>query len=354
MAAAGSGKRTQLVIVALPSENDYVRKISSEKEPHLTLLYLGEPDYDENQITHITEYVGYASTLLTQFTLDVERRGVLGDKNADVLFFSKAWWSSRDISRFRESILQDPLISAAYNSADQYEGWTPHLTVGYPETPAKKDPNGYDGDVTFVKFDRIALWTEDSSGPTFELKPFSYDMEVAMSQIKSPSSAMREAGTSLTHYGVKGMKWGVRKAESSGSSAPAPRAAAPSADYKTAASAQRKIDTGGTHTLSNQELQGLLTRMNLERQYHNMTTQEHRSEMDAGIDTVKKVLKVGKTVEDVRKFMNTPTGKAVKTGLKGAFLAASAYATGGGAAAAKVGAAVAVRTAANHYTNVGR
>jgi len=349
MATAGS-KRTQLVVVALPSENDYVRKISSEKEPHLTLLYLGEPDYDADQFQHIVEYVEYASTLLNRFTLEVERRGELGDKNADVVFFYKDYMS-KAIRTFREHLLQDPLISAAYNAADQFEGWTPHLTLGYPETPAKKPPNDYDASVTFVNFDRVAIWVEDSVGATFELKPYSYDMEVAMSQIKSPSAAMREAGEFLTHYGVKGMKWGVRKSDSSsgGSSAAKP----PSADYKTAASAQRKIDTGGTHTLSNQELQGLINRMNLERQYHNMTAQ-HGSEMNRGLDTVKKALKVGKTVEDVRKFMKTPTGQAVKTGLKGAFAAAAGYATGGTSAAAAAGASVVIRRAANHYTNVGR
>lgn len=343
------GPRSQLVIVALPSANDRVRKLSSEKEPHLTLLYLGDPGYDVEQMDHIKEYFAYASTLLPQFTLDVERRGLLGEKDADVLFFHKRW--SKEISTFREHLLQDPLISAAYNAIDQFEGWTPHLTMGYPETPSKEDEHGYD-EVMYVKFDRVALWTGESEGPTFELSQHNYDMEVAMSQIKSPRTVMRASGTTITHSGVKGMKWGVRKDDSSGggASTPTPRA---SADFKTAASAQNKIDNAGTHTLSNQELQGLLTRMNLERQYHSMTTQQHQSELDRGLDTVKKVLKVGKTVNDVRKFLETPTGKAVKVGVKGAFAAASAYATGGTSAAVKVGVGVAVRQTAKHYKNTG-
>jgi 2'-5' RNA ligase len=346
MATTSSSKRTQLVIVALPSENDYVRKISSEPVPHLTLLYLGEPDYDGSQLAQIEDYVGYASTLLSQFTLEVERRGLLGDKDADVLFFYKDY-TSKAISTFREHLLQDPLISAAYNAEDQFDGWTPHLTLGYPETPAKSDPNDHDREVTFVKFDRVALWIGDHEGPTYELKPYSYDMEVAMSQIKSPSSVMREVGVSLQHYGVKGMKWGVRRAD------PQPTQAAPaqkplpiSADVKSAVNAQRKIAAGGTQALSNQELQGLLTRMNLERQYRTMVSSPpQKSAMDKGHDQVKKYLAYGETYEKARKFMASDTGKAIKTGLAGALAAAAAYATGGTSAAVTAGAGAVIRRA---------
>lgn len=501
---------TQLVIVALPSDNDYVRKISSEKEPHLTLLYLGNPEYDVEQIDHIKEYVAYASTLINQFTLGVEHRGLLGDKDADVLFFNKRW--AQEIHRFRENLLQDPLISAAYNSEEQFEGWTPHLTLGFPETPAKKTQNDYD-EVNFVKFDRVALWTGESQGPTFELSPFSYDMEVAMSQIKSSNSvvsdvlkhhgvkgmhwgvrksesasnaksdkkaaklekkiakfdqkfekgaqaaditmavyngaanhmnnvgiprinnkskyrdqdfsessklrdeyhkeyerefaksldnAAKDLGTnasgtrryrvkindvdgswdihteaikhevgvfkihpkyddqghvieiifdenSLAHHGVKGMKWGVRKSESSGGSP----SSGGSSDHKNAEAILNKIDSGGTRSLSNQELENLLKRMDLERRYDSVVSQKHASEIDRGLEGVKKALKVGKTVEDVRKFMGTPTGKALKTGLSGAFAAGAAYVTGGTSAAATAGASVVIRRAANHYTNTG-
>lgn len=63
----------------------------------------------------------------------------------------------------------------------------------------------------------------------------------------------------LEHFGVKGMKWGVRKA--------AHREATSSDDAKSAGAAQAKIKSaGGTHALSNQELKILVERMNLERQ----------------------------------------------------------------------------------------
>jgi 2'-5' RNA ligase len=334
----------QLVIVALPSADDMVRKFSSEKEPHLTLLYLGDYQYTDAEMTHITEYVEHAASLLPRFGLDVVSRGVLGDKNADVLFFNKKW--SKDIATFRSNLLADPVISKGFLSTDQFPDWNPHLTMGYPETPAKKDTRDYPG-FSWVNFDRIALWTGDYTGPTFQLS--THDLEVAMSQIERGRAAM---GDVLEHYGVKGMKWGVRRSQAQLDAAPSH---SPSTDSSTAAKAVDKAsNAGGLHVLSNQELQQAITRMNLESQYHNLSTSAHKSEIDRGLQSTQKLLKIGKTAEDVRKFLNTPTGKAVKTGVSAAFTAATAYATGGSSAAAKVGAGLVVRRAANHFTNVGQ
>ncbi|QEQ93505.1 hypothetical protein SEA_GIRLPOWER_6 [Streptomyces phage GirlPower] len=152
------------------------------------------------------------------------------------------------------------------------------------------------------------------------------------------------------------MKWGVRRsdaelarASSSGGSSesrPTPKPKV-SADVKAAMAAQRKIAEGGTQTLSNQELQGLLTRMNLERQYRNIASpppgSPEKSKVDKGHDTVKKALAYGETIEKVRKFLDTPTGSAVKTGLGTALSAGAAYATGGTSAAVAAGAGALAR-----------
>lgn len=67
----------------------------------------------------------------------------------------------------------------------------------------------------------------------------------------------------LAHYGRKGMKWGVRRRSSSSSNEPA------SEDYKKAVVSRSKSSS----SLSNDEMQGLITRMNLEQQYTRLTTQ---------------------------------------------------------------------------------
>lgn len=337
---AASGNN-QLVLVAIPADDDPVWKFSSEKVPHLTLLYLGDNNFTAEEFDNIWGYVEHAASQLSTFWLDVVERGTLGDKNADVLFFNKKW--SKDIEQFRANLLQNPLIYKAYASTDQFPQWTPHLTMGYPENPAKKIPDS--GKIYSVNFDRVALWVGDSVGPTYKLKRPEYDLEVAMSQIQAGQKF-------LQHYGVKGMKWGVRHDTPGGgggaSSGPKPRM---SEDVKQVVNSERKIDRGGTDTLSNQELQHLVNRMNLEQQYHRLTmagTPEANA-VDSGHLAVKKFLALGKTANDVHKFAKSPMGKLIGNGLKTAVFAAKVY-TGGPAAA---GAGLAVRVASNHFTNVG-
>lgn len=338
----------ELVIVALPSPEDQVRKISSEKESHMTLLYLGAPEFDQTQIDLITGFIGHATSTTPRFYLDVERRGVLGDQNADVLFFDKRW--TKDIAAFRTQLLQNDLISQAYLSVDQYPEWTPHLTLGYPTSPAKKFPDGSDRIYT-VNFDRIALWTGDSSGPTYQLNREIHDMEVAMSQLERGRAFVM--GDSLKHHGVKGMRWGVRKSDPGGGGsapvakpAPKPRL---SEDARNAEKTFAKINRGGTGSLSNQELRSLTERLNLEQNYERLVsspTPKQQNQIDQGHAMVKQVLGIGKTMNDIQKFMKSPTGKLIKKGVKAAAFGVKAYTN-------PVGTAVSLVTPKNHFTNVG-
>ena len=66
----------------------------------------------------------------------------------------------------------------------------------------------------------------------------------------------------LAHFGVKGMRWGVRKNRASASKA---RLMNQHGDYKHAHSATPN------HKLSNKELQRRVTRLNLEKQYRDLT-----------------------------------------------------------------------------------
>jgi hypothetical protein len=81
-----------------------------------------------------------------------------------------------------------------------------------------------------------------------------------------------DADDVLAHFGIKGMKWGVRR----------PRGAdglvEKSTDVKNAEAARAKIGKkGNTNALSNQELQNLVTRMNLERQLSTLNTQSKKT-----------------------------------------------------------------------------
>jgi len=164
---------SNLVIVAIPDENDRVWKVSSEKIPHMTLLFLG----DTNQVANLDQILGFvehaASMTLSRFYLPVDRRDVLGPDEADVLFFKKGRYDYKAIRDFRASLLQDNNIKTAYDSATQFEGpWQPHLTLGYPASPAKSMPDDQNGTFFEVSFNKIAVWTDDFDGPEFLLKDY--------------------------------------------------------------------------------------------------------------------------------------------------------------------------------------
>lgn len=191
-----------VAIVAIPEKEDYVWKLSSEKIPHMTLLNLGDALSDDD-IAHVMEYIDHAANMsLTRFYMSVERRGPLGPNEADVLFFDKGSCGpemAAAIDRFRSYLLREDKIKTAYDVAPQYEDWTPHLTLGYPESPAKPDLREYSG-IHGMTFDKIALWVDDYAGPEFELA--THGSALAMSATDDEP---------LEQSGVKGMKWGVRK-----------------------------------------------------------------------------------------------------------------------------------------------
>jgi 2'-5' RNA ligase len=273
---------SNLVIVAIPEETDRVWKISSEKKPHLTLLFLGDGDNPKRD--QIAQFLIHAANLcLTRFMLDVDRRGELGEDKADVLFFQDMW-DLPQLKEFRHQLLQNETIRTAYDSAEQFPEWQPHLTLGYPKKPAKKD-KADDYPITYVSFDRIALWDSNFEGVELVLKRHKYAEAVEMSDLGR--SAVEGV---LSHYGVKGMRWGVRRDRSA---TPVgvktnPTKKRTKAKIKTSggknlpahedaikpAIAKQKLKKSGPAALSNQELRELANRMQLEQQVTNLSAQQ--------------------------------------------------------------------------------
>lgn len=260
-----------LVIVALPAEDDYINKISSEKVPHLTLLFLGEDVTKVKNLNKILDFVGHAADQsLVRFGLEVDRRGELGPDLADVLFFSKSKWSGFEaINTFRSYLLKNDNIRTAYDSATQFPEFTPHITLGYPATPAKPDTRDYPG-ISYVQFDRIAVWFGDSEGVEFPLKAYDWDMDLAMGSISYKVQDI------LSHHGVLGMKWGRRGGSTSGPQSVTIRNKGKKlktsggkgfpahADAVRARTIGQKGKKSGLKALSDQELQAYSKRLNLE------------------------------------------------------------------------------------------
>jgi 2'-5' RNA ligase len=294
----------QWAIVAIPEEDDYVWKISSEKIPHMTLVFLGEQsDYD--LATRITEFLSHLveMNIPPRFGMTVDHRGVLGPDQADVLFFETEY--AKTIVDARNYMLANNDIKNAYDSTDQYPEWTPHLTLGYPQAPAKEDKREYPG-IHWVSFDKLALWTGDFSGVELELKR---DESMAMSD---------PAGDFLQHYGVLGMKWGVRKASSgggSGSSKTRPPKAPEAVQTRATATKRR---AGGVSSLSNSELRSAIERMNLEKQYKQLNP----STADRGKKLVKDLL-VSTGKEVAKEVIKSAAKKGVDVAMESAMSALS-------------------------------
>lgn len=80
---------------------------------------------------------------------------------------------------------------------------------------------------------------------------------------------MKTLDEALAHFGVKGMKWGVRRSKSQLSSH--------SEDALKALESKRVASSSGTHALSNQDLQHLVKRMQLEKQFADLGGQQKKS-----------------------------------------------------------------------------
>ena len=90
----------------------------------------------------------------------------------------------------------------------------------------------------------------------------------------------------LEHYGTKGMKWGVRKKPGSGGKKIAAKKTA------TKPPASKKTDTGrGTKTkgLSDKDLKARVNRLNMEKQYKTLKS-ENASVISRGAKATKKIV----------------------------------------------------------------
>lgn len=282
------------IIVALPAEDQKVMQISSEKVPHLTLLNLGDSSGVDN-LEEIVLFVQHAASQLSPFYLSVDHRGELGDKDADVVFLGQGWDDLKRISDFRHHLLLNNAVRKAYDAVPQFEEWTPHVTLGYPETPAHKDDSDYPG-IHSIHFDRIAVFTGDYEGPDFRLE-YDYGMDSVRMSDMTTSERGAAAVAELFHYGVKGMRWGVRKDDrtSQGGADSGPTSVVVNQkkpgtfaktqggarhplhdDAKTALEARQKARASTTDSLSNAELRTAVERMQLEQKYDQLAFSSDR------------------------------------------------------------------------------
>lgn len=121
----------------------------------------------------------------------------------------------------------------------------------------------------------------------------------------------------LEHFGIKGMRWGVRRREgpdgtvSSGKiPVESSHDAARAQDYRT------RARSDGTHTLSNQELKHLVDRLALEQRYSELTSkQTNVAKARKGHERVKEIVGVGITLKQVHELATSRMVKDVRSAI---------------------------------------
>ena len=112
---------------------------------------------------------------------------------------------------------------------------------------------------------------------------------------------MNYRDNSLSHFGVVGMRWGVRKASGG-------RAKSYSEDYRNS----RKLKAKGTKNLSTKELQELTTRLQLEKNYSDLSPNAYRK----GMKFIKEITLAGTTVAGLYALTKSPLAQNVVSKIK--------------------------------------
>lgn len=124
----------------------------------------------------------------------------------------------------------------------------------------------------------------------------------------------------LEHYGIKGMRWGVRRTDEQLARARGRRRSSrreKSPDAAAAEEAKKKAKKGGVSSLSNQELKKLNERLNLEQNYERLTsTKDNKNKLKKGEETAKSITSLGKSVNDAYNFAKSPAGLKLAAEIK--------------------------------------
>jgi len=165
-------ERTGVVIVALPAADDPVVAASSEDLAHMTLVWLGDaadlPGHNVDVEALKANLAAWAGKIEGPLVEGVSGSATLGKDGASVVLVdatSLAEIRNGMVTEFaeippgrlpEEAEDEQMPIARVHSETEQFPTWLPHVTLGYPETPALAEYAG-----TEITFDRLALWVGD-------------------------------------------------------------------------------------------------------------------------------------------------------------------------------------------------
>jgi 2'-5' RNA ligase len=272
---------TTAVLVALPSVMDPIRLVGDE-DKHATLLFFGETaTLPDDAKTVLLNAVGQAAKLIMPFSEGITDVARLGSENPPALV---AMLTNNTLGMIRDVLQINPRLVEFLSNGTQHPGYTPHVTLAYPDYSNEAKLRDLVKKLYPVKFDRLALWWGDEQ-IEFSLGSSTYnDTEMSM------SDNLEEF---LAHHGIKGQRWGVRRSSSEIQRATITKpdgeqtlavvnnktktAMEVHGDKKGTIATEYRLTKYGTDVVSNKELDSYMKRVDLEKKYATYATSKQAS-----------------------------------------------------------------------------
>jgi hypothetical protein len=177
------------------------------------------------------------------------------------------------------------------------------LVVGHPTAIEKyrKDFISHMSEEAVISVTLIPI--RETPGIIVGFKDETLDKKVMHSDLSTVS--MNDAEDYISHFGIRGMKWGVRRSDAqlsktSGDSVDAARAATTLKTIKT---------TKSLSSVSDADLNHLINRINTEKRYAELDTKT--ASLAKRNKTIKTILATGVLMNEAVNFVNSPVGRTV-------------------------------------------
>lgn len=197
----GNMVNTTAAIMALPAPLEPIRLVGDE-DKHATMLFFGETStLPETAKQTLLDSVKMASGMIFPFSESVVDVARLGSETPPALV---AMLTGDNLSQIRNLFMMNPAVKGFLDNTPQFDGFTPHVTLGHPDFVDEAVLRSLMRQVWRVRFDRLAVWWNDER--------FEFSLDGSIPSDGQDVAAMSEAIENvLSHHGIKGQKWGVRK-----------------------------------------------------------------------------------------------------------------------------------------------